>query len=209
MSGGSLHLWEATNMAILYWKNVSTAGEWGNVLNWFTDAAATVQASEVPWTQSGPYDGFDLEYATGEVGSVTNDTFIGSGFTITGTCRLNVVNNGYLLAGTYSGNVTNNGNLSSPIFTGAVTNNGWINSGTYSGTLINGTNGIIREIGSLTLCVGTVTNNGEIWSGKFSGEAFYSLFRTGFGNVMGNGYHYLQFTDYNTKALDVLGGGLG
>jgi len=49
-SGGTTHGADQTFTAppALYWKSVSGDNAWENVLNWFTDAAATTQATSVP-----------------------------------------------------------------------------------------------------------------------------------------------------------------
>jgi len=91
----------------LYWKYVAGSdNDWNNVLNWFTDAAATVQADYVPWI-TNHYTGYDLALATGVIGSPTimlnSGESIGDGFAITGSCGFDIKQRGTIYAGTYVG----------------------------------------------------------------------------------------------------------
>jgi len=93
-------------MATLYYKDISGDQAWDNVLNWFTDSAATTQAANAPWVSGvdSTYLLYDLANAASETGYVE----VKSGVTIGGAigypggnADLNVKNLGSILASAY------------------------------------------------------------------------------------------------------------
>lgn len=88
--------------ATLYWKNDSADNSWNNVINWHTDAGATTQAANVPWTDAdATYLAYDLDYATGETATIYVD--ITTSYSVTGTCLLSFVVTANVCSGTWSG----------------------------------------------------------------------------------------------------------
>ena len=164
-------------MSTLYWKNVSTDQAWENVLNWFTDAAATTQASEVPWTQTGPYNGYNLTLATGETSSPiidapqANQVSIGHNFSITGTC--DIVNVYFwgdsVYGGTWSGDhFWNYNNIRGGTFSGAHIYSCYVWGGTFSGSYFNNSGSVYGG----TFTGAHFSNDASIYGGTFSGDSF-------------------------------------
>lgn len=166
---------------IWYFTNASADGLWETLGNW-NDAidGSGNTISEVPWT-TATTAGDDLVYATGIDDTVSVNSEIGFGFTITGTCSLLVTNvsgtidggtyadlftnsTGSITGGIFNGDVINNAIIDGGNFTGSVTNNGNIYSGTFTGSVDNGST---IQGGNFT---GTFLNGGDIYAGTFTGS---------------------------------------
>jgi hypothetical protein len=148
-------------MANLYWQD-SGSQAWEDVLNWWTDAAATTQAAKAPWLDSDPaYLAYDLTLATGAtnapiIGGFYSAINIGTG--VSGICDIMSVTLDYssnIYGGTFSG--SNFNNLYSLITSGTFSGSGFYNSGDILGGTFTGSGFI---------------NNNVIYEGTFSGSGF-------------------------------------
>ena len=219
-------------MQTLYWKNITTANEWENILNWFTDAAATIPALSVPWTQDDAYKGYDLTLATGETGAPNIGENIGNGFVITGTCDIAGINNnsgGYIIGGTFSGTGFNNSNGGYIIggiffgtgftngdggyiiggiffgtgFTNTNGNGGYIIGGIFFGTGFNNSNGVIY--GGIFFGTGFNNSNGVICGGIFSGTGFNNSNGAVYGwNNYGIGIYFMLSGNLQIQGLPMI-----
>lgn len=197
-------------MANLYWKD-SGSQAWEDVLNWWTDDAATTQAANAPWVNGvdSTYLAYDLTSASGAtsapvIGGSYSAKNIGTG--TSGICDIiNVVldydsniyggtfsgsnffnNYSYITSGTFSGNDFNNsGTINGGTFSGdGLSNTGTINDGTFSNNVDNF--GTIND--------GTFAglfNNATVHGGTFSGIVYstYALIDGGtFTNSATNDY---------------------
>jgi hypothetical protein len=135
-SGGTTHGADRTFTAppALYWKNVSCDNAWENVLNWFTDAAATVQATSVPWLQDDDYKGYNL--------ALSNDAVADGSRPALGGYNLGPTDTSWEITGTFSGDGFNNnyGSIYGGTFSGdGFNNNGSINGGIWANYRVRGT----------------------------------------------------------------------
>ena len=200
----------------LYFKNVSTDQAWENILNWFTDAAATTQAANAPWvdTVDSTYLAYDLTSATGETSAPILDVAyagINIGTGATGTADFagftnnygsiyggtfsgaGFTNSGYIYGGTFSGDgFTNNSNIYGGTFSGdGFTNNSSFNGNIYGGTFSGAgfTNSNYSNIYGGTFSGAGFTNNyGSIYSGTFSGAGFTNSGYIYGGTFSGDGF---------------------
>lgn len=127
-------------MSTLYWSDaIAQDGAWENHLNWWTNAAATMQALNAPWLDGTDtiYLAYNLAYATGETDMVTMDVLsvgLNFGTGATGVCNIaDIQNNGTIGGGEFTGNEFNNhGTINAGIFSNPTLNNGGtITGGTY------------------------------------------------------------------------------
>ena len=205
-------------MAFLYFKNTTTTGVWNDVTNWFTDAACTTQAANVPWVAGdSTYLGYDLTRSSDSVtaeDSIYINANIGDGLTITGTCDIGaagaglLTNNGgiSIFGGTWSGGFFSNaGTIGGGTFSGnSFSNSGIIISGTFSGTAFYNTNTIysgtfsgddFSNSSGAYIFGGTfsgyITNQsgGYIYGGTFSGDSSNSNGTIYGGIFTGNGFY--------------------
>ena len=162
-------------MANLYW-NGSNSQNWDDVLNWWTDASATIQADNAPWTASDTtYLDYNLTLATSPVADPIINNF-GNNYGGSGICDIDNIQNlgGNIISGTFTGddflNITPaESNISGGTFTGSgLQNAGVINGGVFSGSGLENFGYIYS--GTFT---GTsfVNNNGLILGGTFSSGA--------------------------------------
>ena len=131
-------------MANLYWKD-SGSQLWEDVLNWWTDASATIQADNVPWFGGDTtYLDYNLTTATTPSSAPVMNSGGEYGAGATGSCDIYGVVNffGTVVGGTFTNNfdnvTSNESYISGGTFTGTVTNNGVINGGTFTGAFSNG-----------------------------------------------------------------------
>lgn len=179
-------------MPNLYWKNAAEDQKWDNVLNWFTDAAATTQASAIPWVADNVYKTYDLRYATGESSGCGNGDYnltIGSTlFTITGTCYLDLTNMTYsfIKGGNYAGSFSyiNEVAISGGSFSGTLELRGGssISSGTFLAQVdmmdtswVSGGDfyGLLRLVNNLGYTFGPSIGGGNIWAGLYADQFCY------------------------------------
>ena len=162
-------------MANLYWSG-SNSDNWDDVLNWWTDASATIQADNAPWTASDTtYLDYNLTLATSPVADPIINNY-GNNYVGNGICDIDNIQNvaGFILSGTFTGdnftNVTPNESIiSGGTFTGSgLQNAGVINGGVFSGSGLENFGAIYA--GTFT---GTsfVNSNGLIAGGTFSSGA--------------------------------------
>lgn len=136
-------------MSTLYFKAVVPISEggfvykWEEPLNWFTDAAATTPADNVPWVDGVDYTylSYNLALATGSLEPPIITGSVGAG--ATGTCNIDSLSNdaGIVSGGTFSGSgFLNGGVINDGTFSGTgFTNWGNIWGGSFTGTgLLNG-----------------------------------------------------------------------
>lgn len=160
-------------MAYLYFKNTTATGAWNDATNWFTDAACTTQATNVPWVSGdATYLGYDLTRSADSVTAedqIIIDAAIGDGLTITGTCDIATVGFGNLV--NTAGNSIYGGTWSGDFFS----NGGYIYGGAFSGSsFVNESSGLING-GNFTGDSFTNQAGGGIYGGKFSGSFFSNL----------------------------------
>jgi hypothetical protein len=197
-------------MANLYWQD-SGSQAWEDVLNWWTDAAATTQAANAPWVNGvdSTYLAYDLTSASG----ATNAPIIGGSYSaknigtgVSGICDIisiildfdsniyggtfsgdNFTNNySYITSGTFSGNNFNNsGTVDGGAFSGSgFINNNAINGGTFSGSGFSNGNAIYDG----TFTGDDFINSDYIYGGTFSGDDFINSDSIYGGTFTGNGF---------------------
>ena len=219
-------------MPTLYFKDVVYNGglaPWGEVGNWFTNTAATVQAVDIPWVSDNLYKTYDLALATGVVVTPTAGEDLGSGsfgngFSITGSCGISFIagfdageGQGQLLiySGTFNQPVTGfTLEIHGGTFQSTVTSSGntYIYGGTFNGPVNNAGmqitggvfNGAFTQVNNLVggTFNGTFTRvSGNVTGGTFNNGIIYQFFRNGFPPP-------IAFGGYNPNALDVLGTGM-
>jgi len=156
----------------LYWKKVSVPPIWNSLGNWFTDAAATAQAANVPWVAGdSSYLAYDLAYATGQSGTVTLTDIVAAA---AGSCSLTCTNSSHVRGGIFTGTFTNNlGRTYGGTFTGAFTNNYAVYGGLFTGTFANN-----YEV------------YGGIFTGSFSGGTVYAGYWWSEGSMWIDGTKY-------------------
>jgi hypothetical protein len=161
-------------MANLYW-NGSNSEEWADVLNWWTDASATIQADNAPWINGETnYIDYNLTLAT----SSFQNPLINYGISISGNgiCDLPITNFfGNIVSGTFTGSIINvnasDSYISGGTFTGAITNNGTITGGTFTGAF---SNSWLVVGGTFSSGAITITQNGGNTLLAISGGPTYS-----------------------------------
>jgi len=162
-------------MANLYWSG-SNSQNWDDVLNWWTDASATIQADNAPWTASDTtYLEYNLTLATSPVADPIINNF-GNNYGGSGICDIDNIQNlgGAIISGTFTGdnflNITpNESYISGGTFSGSgLSNAGVINGGVFTGSGLQNFGAIYA--GTFT---GTsfVNSNGLILGGTFSSGA--------------------------------------
>jgi len=198
----------------IYFKPVVN-NDWYNLGNWFTNAAGTTPALYIPWVQDNPYKNENLEFATGITVSPNVGGNFGDGFSITGTCNMNLrlgysgfedYNNVSIFSGTWSGTLIGDTEFAAAIYGGtfqstvsvisisggtfqvAVSNSnisGGVFQSTVSGSSISG--GTFNStVSNSNISAGTFQN--VVSGGNISGGTFNGSF-TQNGNVSGGTFN--------------------
>jgi hypothetical protein len=156
-------------MANLYWQD-SGSQAWEDVLNWWTDDAATTQAANAPWVDGvdSTYLAYDLTLSLLSSGAPIIGAAIGNN--ATGTCDLVAVqNSGTINGGAFSGAYfVNDATINNGTFSGfGFSSAGNIFGGTFTESFGNSGN-----IFGGTFTSDSITNNGLITAGTFTGSFF-------------------------------------